>query len=326
MRFCNTLLILFALYWTTLIHAQSYAPPAGQTGSTALFKDSSAFVNWAVSCTVHRGFQDISNTALGLVTFGDSSMANGKAMANGIVSLGDGGWAICTFANPIKNDAGNDFAVFENSFDDTFLELAFVEVSSDGVNFFRFPAHSLSDTLNQTGPFGATDATKLNNLAGKYRGGYGTPFDLQELANRPGLNVNAVTHVKIVDVVGSLTKSFAMRDSYGNKINDPWPSPFSSGGFDLDAVGVIHETKITAFHKNTLPEKAIVFPNPVEQNSFINVTQIKEIDQLEIYNASGELVLSKSHTPFIRAQAEKGVYILKIYSGEEIVLRKIVIL
>jgi hypothetical protein len=77
-------------------------------------------------------------------------------------------------------------------------------------------------------------------LAGKYRQGYGTPFDLEELAGTPGLNVNDVKYVRIIDVVGSIDDNYATYDSFGNKINDPWPTPFDSSGFDLEAVGVIH--------------------------------------------------------------------------------------
>ena len=161
------------------VKAQPYPPIVGQPGSTAIYKDSSAFVNWVTSCKVVRGLQDVSTPTLGLANGGDSSMVIGIAGTNGVVSLGDGGSATCTFQYPIKNGIGNDFAVFENSFDDTFLELAFVEVSSDGINFVRFPSHSLTDTTLQTNTFGTTDATKINNLAGKYRGSYGTPFDLQ---------------------------------------------------------------------------------------------------------------------------------------------------
>jgi hypothetical protein len=115
------------------------------------------------------------------------------------------GSAILTFQNPISNGTGFDFAIFENSFNDVFLELAFVEVSSDGVNYIRFPATSNTQTTTQIGPFDNTgDATKLNNLSGKYRAQYGTPFDLQELTGNPLLNINAITHIKIIDVVGSI--------------------------------------------------------------------------------------------------------------------------
>ena len=193
-------------------------------------------MNWATTCFLSRGLQDISNSILGLASSGDSSMALGKAQNNGAVSLGDGGFAICTFPFLIADGPGYDFAVFENSFDDSFLELAFVEVSSDGINFYRFSSHSKTDTINQTSTFGLTDATKLNNLAGKYRGGFGTPFDLSELYKKQGLNIQAITHIKIKDVVGSLQKPYATFDSFNNKINDPWPTPFPSSGFDLDAI------------------------------------------------------------------------------------------
>ncbi len=180
----NRVFIFIALFFVSFFsaNAQTYAPPVGQPGTTAMHKDSSVFINWVTDCNITRGYQDISNTSLGYASAGDSSMALGIALSNGVVSLGDGGYAICTFQYPIKNGPGPDFAVFENSFDDTFLELAIVEVSSDGISYVRFDSHSLTDTINQTGSFGSTDATKINNLAGKYRGAYGTPFDLQQIA------------------------------------------------------------------------------------------------------------------------------------------------
>ena len=43
----------------------------------------------------------------------------------------------------------------------------------------------------QVETFGSIDATKINNfLAGKYRGGYGVPFDLNELKDITGLNIH----------------------------------------------------------------------------------------------------------------------------------------
>ncbi len=255
------LIILVSL--TVGLYAQ-YPPAAGQTGTTAMYKDSSAFVAWASACTVQRGFQNIADTSLGFVTVGDSSMATGPAGPGGVVSLGDGGIAILTFDEPIANGPGWDFAVFENSFDGLFLELAFVEVSSDGINFFRFPPTSLTDTATQIGTFGTIDATKINNLAGKYSLNYGTPFDLQELDSIAGLDISAVTHIKIIDVVGSMTDSLATRDSAGNKINDPWPTPFAQGGFDLDAVGVIHKQPQSVEEFKNI--QINVFPNPASDD------------------------------------------------------------
>src|SRR5262249_22821173 len=113
--------------------------------------------------------------------------------------------------------------------------------SSDGTNYYRFPATSDTQTTTQVASFGLLDATNLNNLAGKYVAGFGTPFDLGELAGvSPLLDVNDVRFVRIVGVVGSIDPLYATDDSVGNIVNDPWPTASASSGFDLDAVGVIN--------------------------------------------------------------------------------------
>ncbi len=60
----------------------------------------------------------------------------------------------CSFGFPLWNGPGPDFAVFENAFTDEFLELALVAVSSDGINYFEFPAISLSPVDEQIAGFG----------------------------------------------------------------------------------------------------------------------------------------------------------------------------
>ncbi|QQR94474.1 MAG: hypothetical protein IPJ93_11675 [Bacteroidota bacterium] len=134
----KTVLIALACLFSLTESNGQFAPPASQPGTTAIHKDSSIIVSWATQCSIVRGWQDISNHSLGVCTIGDSTSALGMADGLDVVSLGDGGMATLTFANPIMNGSGWDFAVFENSFSETFLELAFVEVSSDGVNFFVF--------------------------------------------------------------------------------------------------------------------------------------------------------------------------------------------
>ncbi len=307
------------------VKAQPYPPIVGQPGSTAIYKDSSAFVNWVTSCKVVRGLQDVSTPTLGLANGGDSSMVIGIAGTNGVVSLGDGGSATCTFQYPIKNGIGNDFAVFENSFDDTFLELAFVEVSSDGINFVRFPSHSLTDTTLQTNTFGTTDATKINNLAGKYRGSYGTPFDLQELAGNTNLNINAITHVKIIDVVGSVNKQYAKRDSYNNMINDPWPTPFPNGGFDLDAIGVIHQNTSVGLKENDLDEKLSLYPNPIKKGETILLSTSKDILFVSVYDFSGQKILTTKENFISTSELTEGIYFIEINSVKNSVTKKLLI-
>ena len=188
------------------IVAQSFAPKPGEIGSTAIYKDSSIIVNWANHVEVYRGYMDITNQSLGFVTNGNPSAGVGKAEGNSydIISLGDSGVAIITFERPIENGVGVDFAVFENGFADDYLELAFVEVSSDGVNFVRFPATSEASTTIQTGPYEFSDCRFFNNLAGKYKQGYGTPFDLEELKDSIGIDLMNITHVKLIDVIGTI--------------------------------------------------------------------------------------------------------------------------
>ena len=178
--------------------------------------------------------------SLGLAWSGIDEYALGRAGDNPVISLGDGGSATLQFDGILRNGTGYDFAIFENSFDGDFLELAFVEVSSDGERYVRFPAYSETDTINGTSAFGYTNPEQIHNLAGKYPLFYGTPFDLNELQDSTGIDVQNIRFVRIVDVVGSLDPRYCSRDVLGRKVADPWPTPFPSGGFDLDAVGAIH--------------------------------------------------------------------------------------
>lgn len=242
------LLLVFLMLVSSSVFSQGpFAPAAGQPGSTAIYKDSSIIVSWASGIEIYRGYVRIDDPSFtyngsNRASYGYPTIAVGAAQESSydVVSLGDGGYAILSFDRPILNGPGPDFAVFENSFSDTFLELAFVEVSSDGERFVRIPAISLTQTQTQVGGFGTIDPTNIHNFAGKYRQGYGTPFDLDDIADSTGIDINNIRFVKIIDVVGSIDEQYCTYDSQGNKVNDPWPTPFNSSGFDLDAVAVIN--------------------------------------------------------------------------------------
>ncbi|MCK4390153.1 MAG: hypothetical protein KAV83_07955 [Desulfobacterales bacterium] len=215
--------------------AGPYPPAAGKPHSTAIHKDDPAFVAWATGWENYVPGEDVD------ATFRTPEKAVGKTASTSfdIVSLGRDGQISMTFEPPIQNGEGWDFAVFENSFDDTFLELAYVEVSSDGTNFIRFDNDSL--TPYPVGGFGSVDPTNINGFAGKYRQGYGTPFDLHDLAVKKevqsGLvNLARIEYVKIIDIVGDGTYLDTSRDV----IYDPYPT-IGSAGFDLDAIGVRYQ-------------------------------------------------------------------------------------
>jgi hypothetical protein len=272
-----------------------YAPQAGINGSTAISASDNRLIEWANFCSIQRGWMDIADVSQGRVSQGDSSLAIGSA-DHTIVSLGDSGIAVLTFAAPIFNGPGPDFAVFENGFinaanpEEAFLELAFVEVSSDGIHFFRFPATSLtSDTFQIPGSGVYMNARLINNLAGKYAANFGTPFDLQELAGISGLDINHITHVRLVDVVGALTEH-ASHDKDGRIINDPYPTNFPTGGFDLDAVGVLHAVglDVATIHQSVDVQ---VFPNPVSDIiRFANTALLGSDATASLYNTTGSLI------------------------------------
>lgn len=285
-----------------------YAPPAGQNGSKAIPMNSSSIIAWATGCTVNRGWIQSNDQSLGKASFGEEDNAIDMADPK-VVSLGDGGTAILTFDLPIANNPGPDFAIFENGFSDDFLELAFVEVSSDGVQYFRFPAHSLTPTAIQIDGFGSLDATNINNLAGKYRARFGTPFDLEELKDEAGLDIQNITHIKLIDVVGSIDATLGSTDSKGQIINDPFPTPYASSGFDLDAVAVLNSLVSV---EDQMP-KTNIFPNPAQ--SVIRV-QVAVPSIISLTNLNGSVVSTQNAVAgvieFNLSGISTGIYFIRI--------------
>lgn len=309
-------LILFA--FADLFSQGNYAGPVGTPSSIAIHKDSAIIQSWAIECILQRGYLNIKDSSLGKTSTGTAEMAEGAASTNGIVSLGDSGVATLTFEGSLYDGIGPDFAVFENGFGDIFLELAFVEVSSDGENFFRFPCISDTDTTQQVDSYGTLNTTYIHNLAGKYPIGYGTPFDLVELANTPGLDVENISHVRIVDVIGSMDNSIASRDSRGVKINDPYPTAWASGGFDLDAVAAIH-VKPTGMNE-MMAARIRLYPNPV--NSVLHIENV-EFFEYRLFDFSGKLVKRGMENAVDLGGFPSGMYLLEIITERGGFIQKI---
>jgi hypothetical protein len=229
----------------------AYPAAVGQPGTDAIKFDNAAILSWANGHLDYLPGTDVD------ASWKTPDKAYGPAQASSfdIVCLGNatysgntvtGGMVTLTFPKGIADKTGNDLAVFENSFSDTFLELGYVEVSSDGVNFVRFDTVSL--TAAPVSAFGAVQPTAIYGFAGRYRVGYGTPFDLSDLRYKPevlqGLvDLSQIRFVRIVDVLaGNATEPVVWQDfdSFGNRIYDPYKTT-GSGGFDLDAVAVLNE-------------------------------------------------------------------------------------
>lgn len=208
--------------------------------------DPSEIAVWATSvASIVRGPIDVAIPALGDASHGDPADIPGPAsgIPTEAVSLGDGGSVTLHFATPFSDGPDFDLAVFENGISSggglLYMELGFVEVSSNGVDFARFP--SLTSRTTAVLPFEEADPSDYANLAGHREAGIGSEFDLADLAAHPlvvsgDVDLAAIAYVRIIDVIGD----GSTQDSMAMNVYDPYPTQFVTGGFDLDAVGAIH--------------------------------------------------------------------------------------
>jgi hypothetical protein len=239
MRFLTIALAVIVM----ALPASAQFSDSGQVNNEYDFSDGSivAWANAVVATNV--GWQDYQDTGLGYVSYGVGSDVLGATPD--IFSLGDGGSITLMLEVPATNGPGDDLVVFENGFvwNGVFMELGFVEVSSDGATFARLPA--LCRHTTQPGPWDTSDPAEFYNLAGNFEGGTG--FDLNDLVlsgnsdvSSGAVNLNAITMVRIVDVVGDITGPGGSVDWLGRPVADPYPTPSASSGMDLKAVGVIN--------------------------------------------------------------------------------------
>lgn len=230
--------------------AGPYAPGVGLEGSTAIAYDDPRFVFWADAVVAYQ-------VGLNVADIWSSPEAQERTLGPAgtdtfdVACLGEGGEIVLGFPLPIADGPGADFAVFENAISEGYLELAFVEVSSNGTDFVRFPSATLID--QPTNIFGQTDpsfdSSDLDGLASKYPVGFGTPFDLSDLRGVAGAEVvdlNNIRFIRLLDIIGDGRS----QDSAGRPIYDPYsatpggnPVNVSTNGFDLDAVGVLNHAQ-----------------------------------------------------------------------------------
>ncbi|MDB5280926.1 MAG: hypothetical protein JWO06_1, partial [Bacteroidota bacterium] len=194
----------------------------------------------------------------------------------------------------------------------------------DGINFFRFPAVSDIEDTTQLVMQGI-DCSLVNNLAGKYVAGYGTPFDLEDLKNQFGLDVNDVRYVRVIDAVGSINDLYASHDINGHKVNDPWPTPFASSGFDLDAVGVINGTSPNAI-ANIGDVDSKIYPNPAVAGQTIHI-DIPTGSKVDVFNISGQLIteLLSTNNGQLTTKLPEGIYFLNIETASSHFNAKLVV-
>ena len=199
------------------------------------------------------------NQGPGMGIFDQSLILGGPQGGAGVdvLSLGVGGDVTLGFDVTITNGPGADFIVFENGFSFmglTFPEMVIVEVSTNGVDFARFPLRYNGPQM----PLGAFDGVPW----GVYSGAAGLvpplanvltntldprnpveaggeALDLDDLADDPlvqmGLvDLNAIEFLRLIDI-----ESGTIVDSRGVTIYD---TGGPDGNADIDAVAVIQHT------------------------------------------------------------------------------------
>lgn len=187
--------------------------------------------------------------------FNPSNSLGAPGGATHVHSLGIGGELTLQIVPPIVDRPGADLIVGENPFRlsgswwQTFAEVAFVEVSSNGVDFVRFPARYFGAAVSP-GAFGTVPVGAYQNLTGQTPVLAGPPgidardvveaggdaFDLGDLVGEPlvanGIvDLQAIAYVRLVDVVNG-----SSLDAIGTTIFDA-----GSGSADIDCVIAIHQ-------------------------------------------------------------------------------------
>ena len=121
-----------------------------------------------------------------------------------------------------------------------------------------------------------------------------------------------------MDVIGAINQTFTSFDSQGNQVNDPYPTNFASGGFDLDAVALLFPQTVS------LPEIShsnLFYPNPSKgQISFS-----PDIHSCKVYSLNGSL-LYEYQEDLQTISLSSGTYILEMISAEEHIFEKLVVL
>jgi hypothetical protein len=221
--------------------------------------DIQSMVAWATDVKVLvRGPIDIAHPGDGLASYGVEADVVGAAAGDelSVLSLGDHGTITLSFdidigggsGSGIGNGIGDDFAVFENGLwteEGLFAEFAFVEVSSNGVDFAGFAP--VSYRALPVPAFGVVDPADYERFAGDEPSGLGTGFDLSLLTNHPlvqsgQVDLHNIFYVRLTDVIGDGSTV----DAYLDPVYDPYPTLFASSGFDLDGVGVLNVPEPTS--------------------------------------------------------------------------------
>ena len=243
----------------------------------------------------------------------------GRVDVRAKLPFGDGTWpAIWTLGKNINEDGG-----FWDSQYGTVGWPACGEL--DIMEHGLHPTNQVSVAIHTPSSYGSTVNTSIQTLA-----------DVANNFHVYSMNWSPDQITFLIDGVGFYTYNPAVKN------DDTWPfyleqylllniamggnggaidSNFSQSSMVIDYVRVYQNT--TASTEDVFANKFSVYPNP--SSDVLNIRTNEPIDKVELYNTIGQLIVAKKTTNINISSINIGVYILKIYSGNRIVTKKVMI-
>ena len=243
----------------------------------------------------------------------------GRVDVRAKLPFGDGTWpAIWTLGKNINEDGGYWDSQYGTVGWPACGEL---DIMEHGLH----PTNQVSVAIHTPSSYGSTVNTSIQTLA-----------DVANNFHVYSMNWSPDQITFLIDGVGFYTYNPAVKN------DDTWPfyleqylllniamggnggaidSNFSQSSMVIDYVRVYQNT--TASTEDVFENKFSVYPNP--SSDVLNIRTNEPIDKVELYNTIGQLIVAKKTTNINISSINIGVYILKIYSGNRIVTKKVMI-
>jgi hypothetical protein len=114
----------------------------------------------------------------------------------------------------------------------------------------------------------------------------------------------------------------ASHDQAGKKINDPYPTNFPTGGFDLDAVAAMH-MYATGIATNNVNKGIGFYPNPASENITVHTAQNSSEQQIRIVSVTGTEMMrvntTGQETEVSTTQLPAGFYQVMVFDNNQTV-------
>ena len=243
----------------------------------------------------------------------------GRVDVRAKLPFGDGTWpAIWTLGKNINEDGG----YWDNQYGTVgWPACGELDIMEHGLH----PTNQVSVAIHTPSSYGSTVNTSIQTLA-----------DVANNFHVYSMNWSPDQITFLIDGVGFYTYNPAVKN------DDTWPfyleqylllniamggnggaidSNFSQSSMVIDYVRVYQNT--TASTEDVFANKFSVYPNP--SSDVLNIRTNEPIDKVELYNTIGQIIVAKKTTNINISSINIGVYILKIYSGNRIVTKKVMI-